>query len=415
MPAAGAPKAAVVALRSSRKRSLMAPLSPDAFVFDRSVGPEHFLYEMQGMQATKLTSKPDHCRLIKCPRGIPDGLVLTEVVLKGQGDTVRIGLTDDPGMGAKTSLVGHPQAWSYDSRGHFDCAGLRVPDKPAYKRGDTLGFLTDWNVPAVFVFLNGKFVGEFSGISPAKSFHVCAELGYRGDCVQVRTAEVGDVHRAAAKSHKRGSAPAAPVVTITDATTTTVTLGWTIDTRGSVIKRHILQVSADGGATWERTFTTGRGMQWKVTALAANCACTFRVKCLNAEGWSEFSAPTKGTTLAPLPPPPPQLVTTQLSSSSLTVGWGQPPAPPPEHRAANDAAADAEQKHHEDSDGGAPVLSYKLQMVAGVPGEVLPWKDAALTVTIDLPAAGLPGTGLTHFWEGLSNVRHYAVRVRALR
>jgi hypothetical protein len=187
-------------------------------------------------------------------------------------------------------------------------------------------------------------------------------------------------------------APSEPRVQLIKAFPTSVEVEWTYsDTNHASVAQQILTISPDGGITWDKPVRMGNTRMGRIGGLQSNSKYCLRVKGKDKSGWGDFGPYLTFNTVAPCKPDAPQVVITRLAQTSFTVAWGV------------------------EFDGGAPILSYYIQLSkGGIDGSCYEWDKPIKRTALRAPD-GTPYFEEEHkaCFEGLEAFKLYGVRVQA--
>ena len=161
--------------------------------------------------------------------------------------------------------------------------------------------------------------------------------------------------------------------------TSRIDLSWQppTDDGGAQVTGYRVEVSDDGGATWENLVSNTRNTRtaYAHTGLAPATTRHYRVSAINRIGGSRASSIASATTDATVPDAPTGLVATATAPTQIDLAWAAPAY-----------------------DGGAPITGYRIEV-----------SETGAT-WIDLqPNSGSPGTSYSHTGLQPGSTRFYRV------
>ena len=161
--------------------------------------------------------------------------------------------------------------------------------------------------------------------------------------------------------------------------TSRIDLSWQppTDDGGAQVTGYRVEVSDDGGATWENLVSNTRNTRttYAHTGLAPATMRHYRVSAINRIGGSRASSIASATTDATVPDAPTGLVATATAPTQIDLAWVAP-----------------------DYDGGAPITGYRIEV-----------SETGATWTDLQPNSGSPGTSYSHTGLQPGSTRFYRV------
>ena len=171
--------------------------------------------------------------------------------------------------------------------------------------------------------------------------------------------------------------PAAPSVSGTSGSTTSLDVTWTAPTNtGPAITSYDLQYREGSSGSFTAGPQNVTGTSAAIASLMASTSHQVEVRATNAEGDGAWSFPGTGRTGASVPGAPTGLSATASGSTQIDLSWTAP-----------------------GSDGGSSITGYKIEISS----------DGGANWTVHVATTGNPATTYSHIGLAAGTTRHYRV------